>query len=233
MPVQGRPVLDYWLHSLRQLSVDGVLVNLHHHADEVREFLGQDHYREWVASIYEPNLLGTGGTLFNNRDFFRQGVTLLAHADNLCLCDLGAFLDFHCNKRPEDTVMTMMTFTADDPRQCGIAQLDDRGVVVDFFEKSPDSHGRLANAGVFLLEPKFFDGSYGIVGETVDFSRDIVPQLMGRIATWHNGQYLRDIGTPSSLMIVQEAPVPILPEYDTIWSQNFRVHCIHDWLLKL
>ena len=37
----------------------------------------------------------------------------------------------------------------------------------------------------------------------LDFSTEVMPLLIGRIQTFHNGIYHRDIGTPESLAMAQ------------------------------
>jgi len=229
MPVQGRPVIEYWLHALAQVNVDSVLVNLHHQADEVRAFLDQEEYRGWVQTTYEPELLGTGGSLLKNREFFSGYTTLIAHVDNLCVCDLNRFINFHQYERPENTVMTMMTFVAPNPQACGIAELDDRGVVVGFHEKVADPPGDLASAAVFLFGPKVFNALALIGREEFDFSREVIPEFLGKIAAWHNDKHLVDIGTFNSLESTQTMDLPILPEKHTTWHRDFRNHPIQDW----
>ena len=39
VPIAGRPLLAYWLDALFKHGIDEVLVNLHHHANQVEEFI--------------------------------------------------------------------------------------------------------------------------------------------------------------------------------------------------
>jgi mannose-1-phosphate guanylyltransferase len=233
MPVQGHPAIAYWLHSLQVAGVESVLVNTHHHADLVRPFLAQDHYQDWVDVILEPDLRGTGGPLLENRNYFRGCTTMLVHADNLCFCDFRSFVHFHRYERPADTIMTMMTFNSPNPRACGIAEVDGRGVVVGFHEKVSDPPGDLASAAVFLMEEGVLDHLPGLGKAEFDFSAEVIPLLIGRIATWHNGNYLRDIGTLQSIKSVQKEDIPSLPERDTPWYRQFREHPIHHLIQNL
>ncbi len=41
LPVQGRPLLEHWLRHCARHGVDEVLVNLHAHPGQVREFVGR------------------------------------------------------------------------------------------------------------------------------------------------------------------------------------------------
>jgi mannose-1-phosphate guanylyltransferase len=43
----------------------------------------------------------------------------------------------------------------------------------------------------------------GLGKQTIDFSTEVLPHFMGRINTFHNTTYHRDIGTPRSLAAAQ------------------------------
>ncbi len=202
MPVNGRPLLAYWLHALAAAGIDPVLVNLHHHADLVQRWLAEAALPNAVQTVFEPELLGTGGTLLANREFCGAGPVLVVHADNLCGADLADFARAHA-ARPAGTEITMMTFVTDDPASCGIVELDARGVVVGFHEKVAQPPGNLANGAVYIIEPTVLDFLAARGKRVIDFSTEVLPHYLGRIATFHNDVFHCDIGTPQALLGVQ------------------------------
>lgn len=197
VPIHGRPLLDYWLESLVSNGVREVLVNTHYLAPLVVEFLNGSTWKQYVTIVYEERLLGTGGTILANRDFFHNETFLVAHADNLTIFNMLDFAESH-QCRPAGTELTMMLFESGDPRSCGIVELDKRGVVQAFHEKTSSPPGNLANAAVYILEPSVVDLIATIDKAEVDLSTEVIPQLMGRIYTYRNSIYHRDIGTLAS-----------------------------------
>ena len=232
MPIQGRPLLEYWLGILQNSGIDNVLVNTHYLSKHVERFLSQSHFSNWVKSVYEDNLFGTAGTIRNNIDFFENSTILLAHADNWTCCDFSDFLHYHHNKRSKDTVMTMMTFTCSNPSECGIVELNSDGVVVEFHEKVQNPPGKLANAAVYLIESEVIEW---IVNnpKVTDFSTEVLPQFVGKIATWENEKIHRDIGTVEMLREAQtdECERPVWG-INNLWQQNFLDNPIHDFIDK-
>lgn len=201
VPVHGKPLLDYWLDLLfEQDIIERVLVNTGHLAPLVRRHVGTSPWRDRVDLVHEEQLLGTGGTVLANRDYFGDQACLIAHGDNLTRFDLAALVARH-RHRPRDTLLTMMTFTTDNPASCGIVTVDSGGVVTQFHEKSADPPGNLANAAVYILEPAVFGLLAGLGRSVIDLSTELLPALMGRIVTYHNTDYHRDIGTPESLVL--------------------------------
>ncbi|MFA5158893.1 MAG: nucleotidyltransferase family protein [Candidatus Omnitrophota bacterium] len=197
VPISQKPLLGYWLEMLDHAGVGPILINLHYFADAVRAYLDTCHFSKSINTVYEERLLGTAGTLLKNRDFFGQEPLMLVHADNLSRFDVEAFIHRHIS-RPRGCEMTMMTFNTPDPKSCGIVVLDDRGVACSFYEKVPDPPGNLANGAVYILEPSVFEFLERLGKEVIDFSTEVLPHYMGRIFTFHNDVYHRDIGTMES-----------------------------------
>lgn len=222
MPIGGRPLLEYWLQTLFCVGIKNVLVNTHYHSEKVMEFLAREHFVQWVRTVHELQLLGTAGTLRANSAFFQGGSTLLIHADNWCQCDFNSFIEYHMYLRPKKCAITMMTFNSDAPQSCGIVQTDNEGIVLAFHEKVANPPGRRANAAVYLLEPEVL--AWLNENQTVsDFSTEVLPNYIGRIATWHNNGVHRDIGTIEALRAAQrdQLPQPCWPVCDN-WQSKFR-----------
>ena len=227
MPIGGIPLLEHWLSLLYRTDIHNVLINTHHHKAMVEEFLLRARFNKWVKSTYEPKLLGTAETLRQNASFFKGKTVLLAHADNWINCNFSDFLDFHVNRRPDKTIITMMTFRTTKPKTCGIVEIDSAGVVQKFHEKVTEPPGNLANGAVYLLEPEVTNWLLE-KRDATDFSIDVVPEFLGRIATWENTNIHRDIGTIESLRSAQNDPIPrTCWPIDDDWSTSYRFHQVH------
>jgi mannose-1-phosphate guanylyltransferase len=195
--INGKPLLEYWIIMLQRAGVYPLLVNIHHHADKVSAFINNSPYSEFVSTVYEDRLLGTGGTLLRNRGFFDSDPLMLVHADNLSIFDVKAFVNSHLN-RPAGCEITMMTFKTPTPHTCGIIETDGMGRVKAFYEKVANPPGDTANGAVYIVEPSIFDYLASLNKEFIDFSTEAIPAFMGRINTFHNDVYHRDIGTIES-----------------------------------
>lgn len=198
VPIQGRPLLDYWLELLLPEGIERVLVNTHYLPETVRRFVAKSPWRDRIDLVHESVLLGTGGTVLANKDYFGHAPFLVAHADNLTRFDVTAFIASHAS-RPADAQITMMTFDTDAPQTCGIVEEDRRGFVVAFHEKVANPPGSRANAAVYILEPAVVEFLASLGKTVIDLSTEVLPHFIGRIATFHNSDYHRDIGTRESL----------------------------------
>ena len=197
VPIHGRPLLDYWLETLLDHGVEEVLINTHYMAPMVQKYLIQSTWSPYIKVVHEETLLGTGGTILRNCDFFKDETFLIAHADNLTVFDMQDFGDQHA-ARPTGVELTMMVFETPDPQSCGIVSLDSEGVVQAFHEKVPKPPGNLANGAVYLFEPSVVAWMASLGKTQVDLSNEVIPYFLGKIFTFHNGLYHRDIGTMDS-----------------------------------
>jgi mannose-1-phosphate guanylyltransferase len=198
VPILGKPLLGYWLDLLFEGGFESAVVNTHYLPARVREFVAASPWRERVTLVHEDQLLGTGGTVLRNREHFTGAAFLVAHADNLTRFDARKFRERH-EHRPAGAAITMMTFETDAPQSSGIVVENKAGLVTEFHEKVANPPGNHANAAVYIFEPEVIDFLAALGRPVIDLSTEVLPHFLGRICSFHNADYHRDIGTPESL----------------------------------
>lgn len=201
--IDGKPLLSYWFDILNSASIDKILVNTHYLPEEVNKFIKNSNYNQKVEVVFEQSLLGTGGTILNNKDFFDGGSFLVAHADNLTLFNLDDFISAHLS-RPKFVEVTMMTFDTDAPTTCGIIETGSNSIVMQFHEKVSNPPGNRANAAVYIFEPTMIKFLEELGKEVIDLSTEVLPFFMGKIQAFHNSKYHRDIGNVESLLLANK-----------------------------
>jgi mannose-1-phosphate guanylyltransferase len=197
VPIKGQPLLDIWLERLTKAGLGPFLVNTHYLSAQVESFLEASPYRSQVGLVHESQLRGTAGTLIANLNFFEGMDGMLIHADNYCLADLEAFMDYHLH-RPPECLLTMMTFRATDPSSCGIVELDGRGVVIGFHEKVNKPPGNLANGAVYILSAELLRRLRNDFYDVSDFSTEVLNRLVGQIYSYETYETFMDVGTPET-----------------------------------
>ena len=91
----------------------------------------------------------------------------------------------------------------DSPRNCGIVEQDDQGIIYAMHEKVDRPPGTVANGAVYIFEPLVLEFIATLRGPMIDLSTEVLPEFLGRNAAFHNGDYHRDIGTPESLLLAE------------------------------
>lgn len=198
--INGKPLLKIWLDMLFEYEIEKVLINTHHLSEVVENFIDQSGYKERVELRFEKVLLGTAGTLFACQKFIGNDPIIVIHADNLSKFNINQFVNAHQN-RPKNCNMTMMLFRTEVPENCGVVELNECGVVIRFHEKSLNPPSNIANAAVYILEPELLLESRSMDPYATDFSTQIIPRNLGKIFTYLNETYHRDIGTKESLAL--------------------------------
>ena len=199
IPINGKPLLNYWLELLFiNQDISDIILNLHYLAEDVKDFVSSSPWKEKITFSHEKILLGTAGTILNAKDFLGDQSFMVVHADNLSRFVVKDFIDSH-NNRPKKCAITMMIFETDQPKNCGIVELDSDGIVMDFFEKIENPPSNLANGAVYIFEPEVLDYLLTFKKPIIDLSTEVLPNFLGRINTYFNDEYHRDIGTHESL----------------------------------
>lgn len=198
VPVAGKPMLDYWIDALEAAGIEEVLLNTHHLRTQVVAWIERTNARSAalrVTEAWEPELLGSAGTVTANRDWADgSDEVLVIYADNLSNMDLGALVAFHRN---HGDPMTMALFHTPYPEKCGIAALDPDGRVTSFVEKPERPQSDLANAGLYVIDAEAWR-EIADMG-AFDFGYDVIPAFVGRMSGYRHEGYHRDIGTHESL----------------------------------
>jgi D,D-heptose 1,7-bisphosphate phosphatase len=195
--VGGRPLLDIWIDGVVEAGIREARINTHALADQVRLYIQEVNSRGKLRLVetYEPELLGSAGTVSANADLADDAdQVLIVYADNLSDIDLRPLLAFH---RAHDDPFTMVLFRAPNPRACGIAELDARGRIVSFVEKPERPATDLANAGLYVVDADAYREIAAM--NAFDLGFEVLPRFVGRMRGWVWGGYHLDIGTHEAL----------------------------------
>lgn len=201
VPIQGIPLLGWWLQLFIEHGVTDVLINTHYLAEAVRDFVRQaDAAKIRIHLVHEAELRGSGGSIAANREFIKdEAAFLICYADNLTNCNLTALRNFH---EKHGGVLTVGLFKADQPSQCGIVSMSKNNVITKFEEKPLRPRSNLANAGIYVANSKLF--SYFPNCSVFDLGKDVLPRLVGKMHGLLLDGYLRDIGTLESYQLANE-----------------------------
>jgi len=192
--------LEIWLRLCEQFGIQEVLLNLHSHAAQVRNFLSHRRDRNVAVNLVEEKiLLGSAGTLRANRDWIGNDACFwIFYADVLADPDLTGMLRFHVQRNP---VATLGVYEVPDPSRCGIVTIAAEGRIEKFVEKPAEPQGSLAFSGLMLGTPRLLDA---IPSRTpADIGFHLLPRLANRMLAYPLTSYVLDIGTHENYQIAQ------------------------------
>jgi len=198
--LDGQPLLDIWLDAFDRAGVDQVLVNLHHLPEVVCDHIAARTSPPAVRTVFEPELLGSAGTLVANREWVAgEELFLACNADNLTDFDLQSLIQAHCQY---DAAATLAVFHSEHPSAGGVVEIDTAGRVIGFAEKPANPVSDLTNAGMYAFRPSVLDEIDGVPPKDIGF--DLLPRLVGRARAVLVEGYFRDIGTADAYRRARE-----------------------------
>jgi mannose-1-phosphate guanylyltransferase len=201
LPIRGVPLLEIWLNSCKAAGITDVLVNAHAHAEAVKQFVATQKSGVRVSVVEEPQLLGSAGTLAENRAFVGgEEAFFVLYGDVLMNVDLRRMFEFH---RQRNLSATLGVYQVPDPTRCGVVTMDENDVIQKFVEKPTQPESKWAFSGVMIGGQEIFD--FVPDRRPADIGFDVLPKMAGRTAGYRISEYLIDIGTPENYQAAQRS----------------------------
>ena len=175
--IAGRTLLEITLSRLRCLDIREVIINVHHFADRVIEYLkANDSFGMRIEVSREEVLLDTGGGLKKAAYFFLQDSTrreeplILHNVDVISTIDLRRMVEFHTENQALVTMAVQARDTSryllfdEQFRLCGRRSRDQNPEMV----RPAAQPQALAFCGIHVVSPRIFsmmseDGVFPIV----------------------------------------------------------------------
>jgi NDP-sugar pyrophosphorylase family protein len=207
--VAGRTLLEMTLSRLRQFGVQEVIINVHHFAGMVAEYLkANNNFGLRIELSREDDLLlDTGGGLKKAAWFFlehsaKEEPFILHNVDIVSNIDLSRMLEFHNQHHPLATVAVQHRETSryllfnEDLDLCGRRIGGSR----DELARASSLAHALAFAGIHVISPRLFrlmqeEGVFSIIDCYLRLAREGERILAFRADEY----YWRDLGRPDDL----------------------------------
>jgi NDP-sugar pyrophosphorylase family protein len=209
--VSGRTLLEITLTRLREFGVNEVIVNVHHFADMVVDYLkSKNNFGMRIEISREEVLLDTGGGLKRAAWFFLEDSErldepfILHNVDVISSIDLRRMVNFHTEKQALATLAVKDRETSryllfDERDQlCGRRSKPDLKTELVSPAKNPQA---VAFSGIHVISPRLLprikeEGAFSIINSYLNLAAQ-----GGKILAFHADQYFwRDLGKPEHLI---------------------------------
>src|SRR5262245_32478808 len=199
LPLLLQPILDHILTQLRRYDVRDVIINLHHQAAQLVQWLGDG--SRWDVHLvlsFEPEILGTAGALKRVEPLLLDAPFLVLNADVLMDIDLHALWHWHCQRQ---ALLTMVVRPDPAARAYGpiIVDSDDRVLLINGrpSTRAPATGQETMFACMQVVDPQVLDR---IPPDCFSMTTtDVYPALLERqeaIYGYRYTGYWVDIGVP-------------------------------------
>ncbi len=206
LKAHGISLLDHILENLKLHGCSEVMINLHHHADQIRQSLEPWKERGLALNFsFEENLLGTAGAVKKVNDFFKGEEAFLVHyGDVITNVDLTQMLNLHKARRATATLLVHNR-----KRSNSSLTFDETFRVKAFVERPPESYwdtvdATWVNSGVMAFSSSVLD----LIPESghSDWPRDIFPKLIpsGQLYAYCLDRYRIAVDSPERLQQLEQ-----------------------------
>jgi len=207
--VAGHTLLEITLRRLREFGIREVIVNVHHFADMVVDYLKKnDNFGMLIEISREDVLLDTGGGLKKAAWFFldesrQEDAFLLHNVDVLSTIDFRRMMEFHQQNQGLATLAVQQRETSryllfdEQNRLCGRRGGRDRAAEM---VRAAQETKALAFSGVHVISPRFLkmiteEGAYSIITSYLRLAGE-EERILGFRA---DAYYWRDLGRPENV----------------------------------
>jgi len=200
VPLLGRPLLDYPLSRLAALPVTRVVVNTHHLPRTVADALQPPPFALPLETIFEPEILGTGGGLKNAAARFADAENvILLNGDTVNEADLAAALDRH---RATGALATLVLREDERIARYGAVETDEQDAVLRIAEAGAAGARRGLFTGAHLLSREIFGclppaKVFCIVRQVY---RPLLARSPGAVRAFYTTARFFDLGTAEDLL---------------------------------
>lgn len=166
LPVAGKPMLEHLILKLKAAGFDRLVINIHHHGEQIIDFLKQhdDFGIDIRISDERDYLLDTGGGIKKAAAFLQGEEPFLVHnVDVFSDADLGALYRAHHAQHAIATLLVNRRETSryllfnDASRLCGWRNKATGEIKSYYPDFNPELYTEYAFSGIHVLSPQIFD----------------------------------------------------------------------------
>jgi glucose-1-phosphate thymidylyltransferase len=189
LPVANKPVLFYGLEAIRDAGITDVGIVVGNTEPSIRQAVGDGSaFGLNVTYIRQDAPRGLAHAVLVARDFLGDDDFVMYLGDNFIVGGIATLVQEFRSLRPDAQIMLTRV---SDPRQFGVAELNDAGQVVRLVEKPREPSSDLALVGVYIFT--------AAVHEAV---RQLHPSRRGELEITEAIQWLIDTGRKVQSMAI-------------------------------
>ena len=185
IPIAGKTILSFIVDQLHEAGINEFIFIVGYLGEKIEEYVGQTYPNLTTHFIYQSERFGTGHAIELAKDIVGNDEIFVTLGDTICEFDIAEVLNSPYNMLGIKKV--------DNPRNFGVAEVDDKGLIDHVVEKPSIPKSNLALVGLYkikdtaLLYEALAEMFKGDVQKDVEYSLTEALQIMiERGAAFHS-----------------------------------------------
>jgi glucose-1-phosphate thymidylyltransferase len=203
IPVANKPVLFRVIEAIRDAGIDDIGIVVGDTADQIRQAVGRG--GRWgvnITYIEQDAPLGLAHAVKISRDFLGDDRFVMFLGDNVIESGISKLVgEFN----ESDWACQIVLKRVDEPQHFGVAELDDKGRIVQLIEKPEEPPSDLALVGIYMFDHHIFEAVEAIKPsargelEITDAIQWLVEREYRVFPYVHHGWWI-DTGKPTDML---------------------------------
>jgi len=194
----NKPVMEHIIKNLAGQGFNDIIITTNYRVEQITDYFGDG--SKWGVSlkvVHEDKPLGTAGSVKNAAKYLDDTFAVV-QGDNISDIDIRQLYQEHKRMGGMATICLM---EVENVSHFGIAEMSgDRIIRFKEKPKHDETFSKLANAGIYILEPEVLDM---IPLSFYDFSKDLFPKMLKenkKICGLVSQEFWRDVGRPEDYL---------------------------------
>ena len=172
VPINNRPFLEYQLDYWIDQGISKFILSVGYLKEFIVSHFGSMYKGASIEYVIESSPLGTGGGLLFAASKLNEPFLVL-NGDTFIEVDLKSFYNFHVKS---SSLWTIALFRTNDFKRFLRIEINNSGEILSL--KSRKNTSRLANGGVYLIDPATFLKLSYYSGDSVSLENQLLPNFI-------------------------------------------------------
>jgi D-glycero-alpha-D-manno-heptose 1-phosphate guanylyltransferase len=208
-PVNGKPFIQYQLDYWIKQGITQFVISVGYKKEVIMDYLGKSYRNTPLTYSVEEEPLGTGGGLLLASQQINSETVLVMNGDTFFEVDLKTLQKYHVTKASD---WTFSLFRSNENGRYKGLEMNSNGEIT-LLKSGTDQIGKLANGGVYLVNPKILEKIPNRIGQKLSLEDELLPSLLATgykfTGIEFSGAFI-DIGIPKDYL----RAVNVIPYYE-------------------
>ena len=143
IPLAGKPILSIIVDQLIEAGIHEFIFIVGYQGEKIRDYIKQTYPSLLVHFVQQTDRQGIGHAIKLTRDIVQQEPVFVVLGDTICECDLKVVM--------ESNVSMLGVKKVDDPRDFGVAIINEEGYIEHVIEKPQIPKSNMALVGMYKI----------------------------------------------------------------------------------